>query len=105
MGWVVGCASVRVLPLIHSGLSTPVAILDADDRIIAVLAGRPSANDWDQVHTHMSSLLEQAGAKAVPTRCERRGKFTSLSVGVSYGGGQSVGGYPSFSPSALISSI
>jgi len=50
----------------------------------------------------VSSLLEQAGAKALPRRCERRGNFTALSAGVSYGGGHSVGRYPSFSHVQLI---
>jgi len=83
MGWAVGCLLVRTLPLTFPCSRTPVAILDADNQIIVVLAGRPSTNNWDQVHTHMSSLLQQVGDKAVPACCECRGNFTVLSFRVS----------------------
>lgn len=69
---------------------TPIAIIDLDDRVMTILAGRPHRQDWDQVHARMSALLEQAGTNAHGLRKERRGKFVSISAGVSYGGGQTV---------------
>lgn len=69
-------------------LRTPTAIIDQEDRVMTVLAGRPDGEDWSQVHARMSALLEQAGANIPGPRTERRGNFVSLSTGVSYGGGQ-----------------
>lgn len=68
----------------------PAVILDQEDRIIAALAGRPHANHWDQLTHEFSQLLQEVTTKIRPTHCERRGNFTALSVGVSYGGGQLV---------------
>lgn len=72
-------------------LRTPTVIVDQEDRIMTILAGRPQGQDWDQVHAGMSSLLEQARSNVQGFHKERRGKFVSLSTGVSYGGGQKVG--------------
>ena len=69
---------------------TPVAIIDEEDRIISVLAGRPKGEDWDDVHQRMSDLLRDAPCHLETVRQERRGDFVSLSTGVSYGGGQTV---------------
>ncbi|KAN0092505.1 hypothetical protein V8E55_003289 [Tylopilus felleus] len=66
----------------------PVAVLDAAGRVMTVLAGRPRGDDWEDVHTRMSSLMEHAGNQVQNARPERRGSFVSISTGVSYGGGQ-----------------
>lgn len=69
---------------------TPTAIVDQEDRVMAVLAGRPDSQDWDSVHAQMSALLQETGANIPGPHKERRGNFVSLSTGVSYGGGQMV---------------
>ncbi|KAH0826842.1 hypothetical protein J3R83DRAFT_4373 [Lanmaoa asiatica] len=70
---------------------TPTAIVDQEDRIMTILAGRPQGQDWDQVHLQMGVILEQAGSNVQGSHKERRGSFVSLSTGVSYGGGQTAG--------------
>ena len=85
-----GYAHLPRLQVSHPPFSTPVAVLDAADRIMVALAGRPDRNDWDDVHARMSVLMEQAGNQVQGTRRERRGEFISLFAGVSYGGGQKV---------------
>ena len=57
---------------------------------MTVLAGRPRGDDWEDMHTRMSSLMEHAGDQVQNARPERRGNFVSISTGVSYGGGQMV---------------
>lgn len=66
-------------------------ILDDENRIMGILAGRPKDHDWDIVHAEMSKKLEEAGNKLPSSRQEaRRGQYFSLSTGVSHGGGQKV---------------
>ncbi|KAI9459294.1 hypothetical protein HD554DRAFT_2029362 [Boletus coccyginus] len=69
-------------------LRTPTAIVDQEDRIITIMAGRPDCQDWDGVHAQMSALLEQATTDIPHPHKDRRGGFTSLFTGISYGGGQ-----------------
>lgn len=71
-------------------IRTPTAIVDEEDRVITILAGRPQCTDWDLVHHGMSKELEGIPLKTQGHRKERRGSFTSLSTGISYGGGQKV---------------
>ncbi|KAG6379540.1 hypothetical protein JVT61DRAFT_10039 [Boletus reticuloceps] len=86
--------------LIHRGFKevkwdgrTPTLLVDEEDRIITVLAGRPAGDDWDEVHTEISTLLHKAGSKvSKPRKQEQQGNFTSLSFGVSYGEGQQAPG-------------
>lgn len=80
---------------------TPAAIVDKQDRVITVLAGRPNTRGWDLVQKRMTTLLEDAGFEARAPRKERRGDYVSLSHGVSYGGGQTVS--QSFASYALLS--
>lgn len=89
MGWLVSACFSTVLP-VSPFHSTPVAVLDAANRIMTVLAGRPRGDDWEDMHTRMSSLMEHAGDQVQNARPERRGNFVSISTGVSYGGGQMV---------------
>ena len=71
--------------------STPTALLDQENRIIAMLAGRPVDKSWDGVHQEISHVLMVGGEQAKgPNKRERRGSFISLSFGASYGGGQQV---------------
>lgn len=69
---------------------TPTGIVDQEDRIITILAGRPQGQDWDGVQMGMSTELQSAASAIRGAGEERRGKYTSLSVGISYGGGQMV---------------
>ncbi|KAI0324997.1 hypothetical protein GY45DRAFT_1261727 [Cubamyces sp. BRFM 1775] len=65
-------------------------VLDRQDRIFAMLGGRPRRS-WDAVNTSMQHILEQCRTaySAKPEQVShRRGEFTAVSVGVSYGGGQ-----------------
>ena len=68
----------------------PTAIVDQEDRIITVLAGRPHDEGWDHVHMRMSAMLEAAAGDVRVSRKDRRGNFIALSTGVSHGGGQMV---------------
>lgn len=75
---------------------TPHVLLDIKGRVIASLAGRPNDPSWD-------SAIKQAEAAMVGQRQQgekggtfsggsshRRGCFTALACGVSFGGGQVV---------------
>ena len=85
----------------------PVIVTDQEDRIIAVLAGQPTS---DESFGQVIAGVEAAMSIVAPTirargcgncrdqdwvkqcrKCrERRGDFKAISVGVSYGGGQTV---------------
>ncbi|KAH7918686.1 hypothetical protein BV22DRAFT_993901, partial [Leucogyrophana mollusca] len=72
---------------------TPHVIVDAEDRILAVLAGRPDDPTWDDVVEDATKALHEAGLAAkipVKKRRHRRGEYPALAAGVSYGGGQTV---------------
>lgn len=83
--------------------STTYVILDDQNRIIAVLVGRPKEKKgrvdrhrWDAVIQRVADLFERARANAArsftPAKtCHRRGNFAVLNTGISYGGGQQVG--------------
>ncbi|KAI0040592.1 hypothetical protein FA95DRAFT_1471981, partial [Auriscalpium vulgare] len=80
-------------------------ILDVEERIIAVLLGRPEDNEdgplndsWNAAMARNAALFEttrEFGEKhrAFPDKLvhHRRGNFTAVSFGISYGGGQLVG--------------
>jgi len=63
--------------------------VDAQDRIIAIFAGRPKGEDWDQVINGMVAAFEEA-RKQTPVMNDGRGEFSRLQSGYSYGGGQTV---------------
>jgi hypothetical protein len=59
-----------------------------------MLCGRPRGRDWDGVVKEMTHALLRSGeqAKLEPMGLShRRGYYPTLSSGVSYGGGQTVG--------------
>lgn len=75
---------------------TAVPIVDCLGRIIAILAGRPddqlvpAGRNWDKAISDAVTALKEARTKL---RCNsgsshRRGDFFALTVGLSYGGGQ-----------------
>lgn len=88
--------------------SERMVLVDADDRIIGALAGSPrDQDDFKEIIGDVESLLHATGPRVRARQCgpckgkdwdnqcrkcrERRGKFKTLSVGISYGGGQTVG--------------
>ncbi|KZP06416.1 hypothetical protein FIBSPDRAFT_764451 [Athelia psychrophila] len=72
-------------------ISTPLAIIDDEDRIIAVLVGRPVGDDWLHVVAGLEAAINQLGkaAKFTEEECDhRRGPLPAMDFGVSHGGGQ-----------------
>lgn len=69
-------------------------ILDRLRRIIAVLAGRPKALDWDDVTREAIELMGWLGENLKLTGHEaeenRRGDLAAKAYGSSFGGGQKV---------------
>ncbi|KAJ7099321.1 hypothetical protein B0H15DRAFT_771439 [Mycena belliarum] len=76
----------------------PLVIVDKDQRIVGVFVGKPADPQWDsEVIPGACRAMERASreAKATDARASaphRRGKFTAISSGVSFGGGQKVPG-------------
>lgn len=82
-------------PPIHSFTNclprTSTPITDKDQRIIAVLAGVPCDQGWDQLEQQGRDALENARSRvSIPKgdRKHRRGAFLALRCGVSHGSGQ-----------------
>jgi hypothetical protein len=66
-------------------------IIDREGRIIAILAGHPADDSWDQLSKEGAEALEEARRHCkTPSKagCHRRGRYVALSCGVSHGGGQ-----------------
>lgn len=76
----------------------PHVLLDAQGRVIGVLAGRPVDDPtWDKTVQEFAALVEETrqkirtGAGARTTKSDRRGAHLhSVHWGISYGGGQKV---------------
>ncbi|KAF7968246.1 hypothetical protein HWV62_31537 [Athelia sp. TMB] len=76
----------------------PVVILDDEDRIIAVLVGRPLAkpgdpDDWDQVVAGLEraiAKLKRSCTLRKGDKQHRRGPHPARAFGISHGGGQTV---------------
>ena len=81
----------------------PHLIIDKEDHIIAVLAGRPqdgcqeSGFTWDEVAEQVVTLLDDiheegfaSGAFKVKDACHCHGNFLAFACGVSFSGGQRV---------------
>ncbi|PBK79337.1 hypothetical protein ARMGADRAFT_857363, partial [Armillaria gallica] len=69
----------------------PTPITDHDGHVIAMLAGQPNDPNWNEVHEEAYESLEWLWkeCKFSEEQCKHRhGKFGTLSVGISYGGGQ-----------------
>ncbi|KAJ6600899.1 hypothetical protein B0H10DRAFT_2082626 [Mycena sp. CBHHK59/15] len=66
----------------------PKLILDARGRIVAILIGRPEDPDWDEeMHrARRKGMRHRVFKSARPLH--RRGRFSVLAAGVSFGGGQ-----------------
>ncbi|KAG2063111.1 hypothetical protein BDR04DRAFT_1039141, partial [Suillus decipiens] len=68
-------------------------ILDGDGRIVAVLAGRPANKDWNEVNAAAANAMAETQQRCTfsPSGItHRRGRYHSLSTGISYGGGQQI---------------
>ncbi|KAI0054866.1 hypothetical protein BV25DRAFT_1816415, partial [Artomyces pyxidatus] len=64
-------------------------IVDKSNRIIAVLAGAPEGEDWSKCIAGATAAFKEAQSTLVfPRGLRRRGNFPTISVGVSFGGGQ-----------------
>lgn len=72
--------------------STRKALVDRNDVILAILAGRPADAGWDGVIGSAEAALKTAGEKIRKTKSNPRGPFKAVSVGMSFGGGQKVRG-------------
>ncbi|KAJ7429961.1 hypothetical protein B0H11DRAFT_1765935, partial [Mycena galericulata] len=76
--------------------SSPKLIVDVHGRIIAILLGRPEDDGWDNVVADAFQAMDRvrragrrSGAFRARDSVHRRGRFTLLASGVSFGGGQS----------------
>lgn len=77
--------------------SNPKVVLDVANRILVPLAGRPQTTDWSKVVHDATAAMnavrlrgEKLGVFTAGDKAHRRGRFTPVSCGVSYGGGQTV---------------
>jgi hypothetical protein len=69
-------------------------IIDKKGRVIAALCGHPDDPTWELTHLEAAALMRQAQRRIRRTKKNskhRRGHFTALAAGVSFGGGQKVG--------------
>jgi len=69
-------------------------LLDKLDRIIAVLAGRPSGDpSWNPMIHDATVAMEEARARCTFSAADKvhiRGEFPTLKVGAAHGGGTEV---------------
>lgn len=75
--------------------SSSAGIVDSDNRVVAILAGRPADKDWPLLQSQAAEALEKSRMKCDLPKGKghhRRGKFVTLNCGISYGGGQRVPG-------------
>ncbi|THU77086.1 hypothetical protein K435DRAFT_812772 [Dendrothele bispora CBS 962.96] len=61
-------------------------IIDSQDCVVAVLAGRPRGSDWDGLMEEAASEIEQTRGQ-LPCEMSRRGDFPVANVGQAHGGG------------------
>ncbi|OSD08126.1 hypothetical protein PYCCODRAFT_1358115 [Trametes coccinea BRFM310] len=66
-------------------------ILDREGRVFAVLGGCPRDSGWSDVNDDVCRICEEGRAAYAATSQQashRRGNYTAVSVGISFGGGQ-----------------
>jgi hypothetical protein len=71
-----------------------VPILDKKGRIISVLAGSPRSEGWNSLNLRVTKLMTGVSKSNLFSRTmgvHRRGRYSFLAVGISFGGGQTVG--------------
>ncbi|THU86218.1 hypothetical protein K435DRAFT_597299, partial [Dendrothele bispora CBS 962.96] len=62
-------------------------IVDSQDRVVAVLAGRPKGDNWDALMKRAAEEIEQTRGQIRPKN-STRGKFPSAEFGFGHGGGR-----------------
>jgi hypothetical protein len=68
-----------------------IPIIDRDGRLVAILAGHPDDKTWSDVSSQAAKALENARQScSIKKNDPRRGIFSALQCGVSYGGGQTM---------------
>lgn len=67
-----------------------MVVVDKDQRIMAVCAGRPTGDEtWENAQQRASEILEAARSQLyLEKEAGRRGGFSALTFGISHGGGQ-----------------
>jgi hypothetical protein len=95
MGWNASVSINCLTKKLNALLNTPrtsQTLTDNDERIFAVLAGRPGkANDWDSVLTGAIAAIDllASSLEFKKEECDhRRGPQKTKSFGFSHGGGQ-----------------
>jgi hypothetical protein len=86
-------AHFSILICSHATSSLPRPLVDKEDRVIAVLGGRPNDEKYLQLTRDAAAEIEKARAQLnfrPEQQSGRRGDFFSASVGPSFGGGQQV---------------
>ncbi|KAI0707016.1 hypothetical protein C8Q76DRAFT_629056 [Earliella scabrosa] len=71
--------------------SNTKVVLTDDDEVLVVAAGGPASEDYDAVNREMMDVFEDVQKVYVfnpSAKANRRGDYNSVSIGVSYGGGQ-----------------
>jgi hypothetical protein len=95
LGWTVRPTYLLASPLHSCVFSDAGYIVDENDQIVAILAGRPTPDSWDDLSANIARTLDEAGeqTKVNNSTCRddhRRGKFKALASGISFGNGQTV---------------
>lgn len=99
MGWPVRNGLIPKILLLTINCSRKTRlILDKEGRIIATLVGQPADPEWGHVIEDAANVMQevqQLGAAvdlfSDSSLDHRRGEFLAIPVGVSFGGGQTVG--------------
>ena len=73
-------------------LRAPLGLVDADGRLFGVFVGPPKDDStWPDVTEGVRAALGIAKKKlSFKRKLDRRGRFKTIAVGLSYGGGQTV---------------
>jgi len=73
----------------HRSRSIPVGDGEDEKHLVVIVAGHPPDN-WDQVNPQAMACMKEARDRVGITTGKpgRRGNFSTLATGVSYGGGQ-----------------
>lgn len=75
----------------------PLLILDREKHVIAVFVGAPEDPEWPEVVANAVAAMKKAREEGLRTKAfagadalHRRGRYYTITGGVSYGGGQKV---------------
>ncbi len=72
---------------------SPIGLTDAEGRLFGVFVGPPAGDStWAQVTAGVRVAMQHAKQRLrFKKKLDRRGRFKTIAVGLSYGGGQTVG--------------